>query len=552
MAVTLTGAGGLFTILGKIFHAQNTLDTARRTTVPPEVVDVITAWEGLTETLNLTAAIEGLPDAAESWQRDEVLMDELRDRAAELIVTMIHDDNPQPDQRLRTAIVELIKQMEGAGGETNPTNDVNASAASLTVTAGGSNVGDHKLRASVTNGDGRNVELALAEDIEVEVQSVDGNGTIRLRGEDRENSRLSYDWPQGSGISRSLAATSGLGSLLTNGGMDDEDDRPNTPDDWVVDVGTIGTTVKMTDYEVQTVEITATPTSGDYVLVYTSVDGDVQTTKPLDYNASGGTVQAALRALKGLENITVSSSGVSPLFTHTITFKGMDPPGNVGQLTSSNTFDAGGITHATTTTGSQHVYRDKALEFDSNGVELTSIKQDITAQVEPRGVYCFNAFMKVDVFPAGGVITVDLVDGAGTVIQNAQNVNQTFTIDPQSGGDLSTSAFTAVGGFFQLNETLPEIVYLRIRISTAISSGTSLFIDEVALVEAEELYTGGPFVAFFRGQTELSLDDTWTITVTNARGGGFQDAFYKNFGFADLLLPSDSAGGETILDSLIA
>ena len=247
----------------------------------------------------------------------------------------------------------------------------------------------------------------------------------------------------------------------------------------------------------------------------------------------------------------VSTTGTSPNYTHTITFKGMDPPGNVGNLSSSNTFDVGSIAHAQTTAGSAHVYKDKAVEFDSDGAELTAIKQNITAAIEPRQVLGFNAYMKVDVFPAAGVITVDLVDGAGTVIQNAQNVNQSITIDPQSGGDLSTSAFTGVGGFFETPEDLPEIVYLRIRISTAISSGTSLFIDEVVLDEAVNLYTGGPFALFFAGQTELSPDDTWTIAVANDRAGGFQEKFHQNFGFSDLLLPSDSAGGETIADTLI-
>ena len=132
MAVTLTGSGGLFTILGKLFHAQNTLNTARATTVPDEVIDLIDEFENLTNTVQNQKVIDDLEIATESWQRSNVLMSKLRDVARKLLVRMVNDDVGElPDNRLRTALEELIEQMEGAGGESNPTNDVDASTAGV-------------------------------------------------------------------------------------------------------------------------------------------------------------------------------------------------------------------------------------------------------------------------------------------------------------------------------------------------------------------------------------------------------------------------------------
>jgi hypothetical protein len=230
----------------------------------------------------------------------------------------------------------------------------------------------------------------------------------------------------------------------------------------------------------------------------------------------------------------------------------MFPPGNIGLLTATENFDTGTCTPGASIDGTAHVYRDKAVIFDSNGSELTAIKQRIDDLVEARTAYAVCAWMKVDAYPAAGELKIDLIDGAGTVVNNVQGVANSITIDPTSGGDLSTSAFTAITGFFQTPTVIPDILYLRIRISTAITNTASVYIDEVTLVEAEPLYTGGPLAAMFAGTTPPSIRDKWTINVTNSRGGEFQDWFYRMFGFADFLLPSDTAAGETIADTLIS
>ena len=90
--------------------------------------------------------------------------------------------------------------------------------------------------------------------------------------------RLAADWPEGSGISRTLTAVSAASSLLANGDFDDEDDLANAPDDWIASVATIGTTLKMTDYEVQEIVVSGTPTSGTWRIHWTNQASEAQTT----------------------------------------------------------------------------------------------------------------------------------------------------------------------------------------------------------------------------------------------------------------------------------
>lgn len=87
--------------------------------------------------------------------------------------------------------------------------------------------------------------------------------------------------------------------------------------------------------EEQTFAISGTPTGGTYTLTYNG-----NTTAALAYNADAATVQAALRLLTGLSAVTVSSTGVSPDYTHTIVFVGVT--GNPPQLTSDITSLTGG------------------------------------------------------------------------------------------------------------------------------------------------------------------------------------------------------------------
>jgi len=542
---------GLFNLLGKAFHAQKTINTARGTTIPAELDDVVEALNLLTVDAEYSLAgqpLQSLANSVRTAANSE--MSSLANYAASLIITAVNKDNPQPQRDISTALRELVRQMVANS------QSVDASTVTAAVTPGGSNTGTGLIVASTKRGDGLVNENMIAENIAGLATSDGDAASITLRGASRV-APLSADYPKGSGASASISAVSAANSLLANGDFEDEDDVANAPDDWIVSVGVIGTTVKMTDVEAQTVAIGGTPTSGYYRLLYTNALGDVQITGQIAYNATAATVQSALRQLTGLSQVTVTATGTTPNFTHTITFVGRG--GNITELTSVSSL-AGGtptITHGTTSAGTAQVYAGgKALIIDSDGAELTTFNQRLFG-LNPETAYAFSMWAIADVVPAAGVITVDLVDGiGGTVIADSAGTNNTFSFDCD---DLSDSAWqhvtTLVGGecVFRTPLVVPDVVYLRIRVSTAVSDTTSVFLDHAALTPMTAVYPGGPLVAAFSGNIGFLRGDEWTMAVTNNRAGELQEYFERNFGMSSLglLLPSNAANSETIPDSVI-
>lgn len=545
MAINLTN---LFTKLGKLFYGQEIANTFRGTTYPAQINSIIDEY---TSDSNALRAIGASVDTARTSMASGMssAASSLKSSAQSTLIQVVLEDADLTDDTLTYALKELIAQMTSSG------DDVDASTGAISASAITGN-GDGTIVVSAKRGDGKNCENTLAETIRVECTSDTTPSTAGFTayGDDSVSDKLSSDWPGGSGISRSLTAVGAASSLLTNGDMDDEDDRANTPDDWVLSVGTIGTTVLMTDYEVQRIVVTGPPLAGTYVVNWTNPAGKVQSTSPLAYNATGAVLQAALRLLEGLESVTVSTTGTTPLYTHDITFTGV--AGNLTQITVTNNTTGGTYTPSTVTAGSANAYIGKALLFDSDGAELTCIQQRIDG-LEALTQYAVNMWLQVDSVPAAGVLTIDLVDGiGGSVIADQAGTNNTFTVTCSS----LTTSFVAYNGVFRIPKVVPALVYLRIRFTTAMSNTSTLAIDHVSLTEMTELYAGGPSAAIFSGNTPFTkgdsqtLADYWILTATNDRAGEIQEWFERNFEMnaKGLLLPSDSGGTETIGDALVA
>jgi len=550
MAVDLTDAvngDGLFDLLGKAFALQAVIETSRRTDVPTKADALYAQHNNLTPTADLEAVAVNLPAAVRGYKSaGSGLMGSVRSYARSLIVAMVDADSPLPRRTLSLALAELVRQME-AGAES-----LDAPAVAVTVTPAVGNDGDGLLLVTTTGSDAVARHFAVPETI---TGTVTDGGAVRLRGLPAVDV-LSADWPAGSGCDVSLSPEAG-GGLLTNGGFDAEDDVPNAPDGWIVLPGTIGTTVKMTDPEVQTLTVTGTPTGGTYLLSWTDADGKVYTTAPLAYNAGGSDVQSALRLLPGLEDVEVGTSGTVPGYTHTVTFEGIG--GNVAQLSVTNRLTGGSsptVTPATTSAGTAHVYGGgRALELDSDGSELTTLYQ----RIRPAALtaYAVNLWAKCDVAPAVGVVTLDLVDGiGGTVLQDAAGSNCSVSFNAAS---LTTSwqtldALSSGECVFRLPEVLPTVVYFRLRISTAVSSGTSVYLDRASLVQMAPLYRGGPLAAAFAGAEPFGPDDRFTVAVTNDRAGLLLEWLHRNCDLVSLgvVIPTNSAGAETVPDSLVS
>ncbi len=670
MTVTLTGVAndGLMDVQGKAFFALDTLNTVRLTTVPTEVIDVIEEFENFTVTLDLQQTIEGLPTATSTWQSGgSTLSNKLRDVSRDIMIELVQADSDEPGSDLTSTLNYLINQMEVEGTYVDA-NAVTLSLASNDATD--ANIGDPAITYTTRRGDGRVQQNALAEDIQFEVTSdASANAPgFSVEGEVAVDT-LSQDWPKGSSLSTTITASNAAGSLLTNGDFETTT-VSNTPDDWVVTTGTPGTTVLVTDAEVQTVVIAVSPTGGSYLLYYTNTASIVRATVPIAWNAGGSAVQSALRDLPGLESVTVATAGTSPNFTHTITFTGV--AGNATELTSKNSLEGGlgaTITHATTVVGNAGSYKGRALQLNGTGSEETELYHALT--LSPEVVYCCHFRTRRGTTPdesssssssqsstssssssvtssltssssvtssltssssssvtssltssssssvtssqtsssstssltssssaeestssssisssqsatssssvtssltssSSGTsssssssssltssssagepeIRVEIVDGiSGTITNDKEgNVNQKkITV-----ASISATSHDSQSFFFRMTRQHRMPVYLRIRAATPIADGTSVYIDEMAVVAATELYDGGPFVAIFAGATPAVIEDAWTLTVTNSRAGQLQEWYDRAFDMRSkgFLLPT--SGTTLIPDSVIS
>lgn len=191
---------------------------------------------------------------------------------------------------------------------------------------------------------------------------------------------------------------------------------------------------------------------------------------------------------------------------------------------------------------------------------LTQLRQQFgvaagtPGSLSPLSQYSFNAFMRRDAIAAGaGVLTVELVDGGGNVINDANGAANSFTINLTT----LTTNYASQTGVFRTPLALPAQQYLRLRLSTALTNGRAVYLAKMSLGGMSQLAANCPWVAVHSGSVPFTANDFATLAITNSRGSGgtidtFQTAFGRLLGevFAnEFLLPSSAT--PTIADSLI-
>lgn len=544
MTILLTdGTEGLFDVIGKAVHALDVLNTARLTTVPTEVQDFLDQYKLKSNPTSLMdSAFSAVPGALQGWQSGgSALTSQLRATCQQFLIEVVNADTILPSKDLTTALNALLVDM--AAQDAYVDNNV----VTLTLTAdAGNSATDLIIAYTMKRGDGRNQENALAEDITAEVTDATAQ-TVRFRGQLAIGDSLSQDWPLGSGCDISVSATDAASSLLPNGDFQDVSaDNTDVPDGWIVGAGIPGTDILLTVPEEQTVIISGTPTEGQYWLRWINPDGIDRATVALTFDASGSAVQAALRAIPGLEAVDVVTTGSSPNYTHTITFTGV--AGNINQLTSLNGFDTGSLAHATTVAGTNNSYKGVALGIVGDGATQPALYLSLSGLL-PETNYVVHFRVKKTGTPAAGVIrfaVVSEIGGAPTADAQAGDNDVAYDLT----GALTTSF---VSHFFtvRLTKAQTQPVYLEILTTSAISAGTSVYIDEMAMVVMRELYTGGPSVAVFSGKAPPLVGDKWNLSVANGREGSWQTAFDRLFDMRSKQLLLPIAGSLHLLDSLI-
>lgn len=158
------------------------------------------------------------------------------------------------------------------------------------------------------------------------------------------------------------------------------------------------------------------------------------------------------------------------------------------------------------------------------------------------------------VAPAAGVLTLDLIDGNSVVLQDQAGVACSLAIDLTS----LTTQYAPYGVAWRTPLVMPDTVYLRLRLSTPLTSGRSVYVDGLSLGVMSQVYTSGPFVSVHSGAVPFNTNDYATVTITNARGsGGSLDTWqtllarllYNYIMVNELLLPSSTS--PSVSDTLI-
>lgn len=462
MSVTLTGTGGLFTRLGKIFggikHVNTFLGSSDISAGGLKSVgvffDAIDAQFASTRQ-DLVTGLYTLRDALR--QRANSDKSALSSLASTVVIEQVNDDTTLTSKTLPLALKELIRQMVSSSDK------VKANTTSVSVTAGTNN-GTSNLLATVKGPNGANREYLQNESIVVTCTSDAQGGAATedkeswsVQGVPATSDDLQWDWPKGSAVATTLTSVAPGGALniLENGDFETFT-TANTPDDWTIDAGVVATQIF-----------------------------------------------SSTTAYKGSKSLKFTGSG-----------------------------------------GVNTTLRQK---FDTSGNNTYILKTST--------VYAFSAYVQVpSAVPAAGVLRFALVNSSGTVLTDDQSA--ALSVSTTLSGLGAADTWYNVSGFFctpaVLSSSTP--LGLQIKLTTAITNGNSVLIDNVTLTEATEAYAGGPYLALIPGNVRAVALDKHTAAVANNWAGAFQSYIQRTFNIRSmgLQIPSDSVGGETISDSLVS
>lgn len=215
-----------------------------------------------------------------------------------------------------------------------------------------------------------------------------------------------------------------------------------------------------------------------------------------------------------------------------------------------------------------------SFEFLGDGSTLASVYQTFanqsttggnTSTLSPATVYLFRAQVKLSASsPAAGVLAFSITDASGNVLND--DAGNALTISYNLAAVANTN-WNAVTGAFRMPTSMPTTALrLRMKLTTALTNTKNVFIDYMALTQPTAqsyggLYTGGPYMAAFRGSTD-TIDNTtnpaggdrWTVAITNDYGGLWATWLWQTMNLSALGIPIPSAvsSSATISDTLIS
>lgn len=241
MSILLTGAGGLFTRLGKLAGLLDDVNTFRGGTAAGQLVkavqDALAQVDGDTPTVRATYS--GLFAALTSGQASLTAVQQAVQTAAKnLLIAMANADAPLAQQTVPYALALLKSQMLASGSYVNP-NTVSA-----TVTPAAGNTGNGAIVCGTRDALGYQLDNLLAETVNVSCTAeAAAAGSLQFVGSAAQQDALSWLWPAGSGCNKTLGSIdpAANGAYVSGGAFDSFVNTLNVPDGWTRVTGTAGT-----------------------------------------------------------------------------------------------------------------------------------------------------------------------------------------------------------------------------------------------------------------------------------------------------------------------
>jgi hypothetical protein len=185
-----------------------------------------------------------------------------------------------------------------------------------------------------------------------------------------------------------------------------------------------------------------------------------------------------------------------------------------------------------------------------DGATLAKIRQQMQAEAgTPHGItsdrlYVLAIAARVNGSASAGTVRVSLQDNGGTVVSGT-SVSIPYTVGTTYGWQYA---------FFRAPLSLPSTVYAVVEQTTAINASGIMYLDELVLAEVRQIARGSQGFVILAGSTDWVSNDNLGLTVTNNAEGEFNTEFDRFYGMYEngYVLPANTAGGETILDTLIS
>ena len=220
-------------------------------------------------------------------------------------------------------------------------------------------------------------------------------------------------------------------------------------------------------------------------------------------------------------------------------------------------------THTLKNTTGTYVYKgdgsqSASLAIVGDASNLTKLTQSLntsgqtTGKLRPDTMYVMFFRSYLDSGIAAGVLKASIKDSGGTTVGITNMKADTGGIALSA---ISAGAWNTHTVFFKTPEALPTGTpyKLTLELTTALTNTKKCYIDQLCLFRAVQV-GNGPFIGLIGGSTNFVKDDEIVLAVTKSSTGTMQEYFDK---FFDMYrngkqLPENSAGSETIADSLIA